>query len=139
MIWASIILSILGVFDAAYLTAEHYLNNSVYCPVGANCETVLNSKYSVFLGLPISLFGLVFYFSLLILFLVFFHTEKKIILKTAFTIALAGLLISIYFTYLQFFVLYAYCVYCLFSAANTAVIFFITARLLVFAKKQSII
>lgn len=123
MIYLIIILAILGIFDTSYLTAKHYLDQAVYCPVGKSCETVLNSAYSTFYGIPIALFGALFYFAILIFALIFFQTNKKFFLKIIFTISAPALLFSIWLVYLQLFIIKAICFYCVLSAINVLIIF----------------
>lgn len=131
-----IILSILGIFDASYLTAKHYLSQAVYCPVGKSCETVLNSSYSTLWGVPLALFGAFFYFTILILALLYLQNRRKIILQTLFSLTLPALIISITLTYLQFFTLYALCAYCIFSAFNILLLFASSGFLLFFKKNN---
>lgn len=129
MVWLTIILSIIGIFDASYLTAKHYLDQSVYCPVGKSCETVLNSAYSTIYGIPIALFGALFYLTVLCIALAFLYTEKRIFLKTFFVITIPALLASIYLVYLQLFVINAICTYCMVSAGNILILFIISVYL----------
>lgn len=140
LIWFLIILSILGVFDASYLTAKHYLDGAVYCPVGQNCETVLTSEYSTLYGIPVSLFGVFFYLAVLTLSLLYLETgsisftvNKKYFIKSVFFLSGTGLVISIYFFYLQWFVIKAFCFYCVVSAIDVLLIF--TASSFLFAKR----
>mgnify|MGYP001614475863 CR=1 FL=1 len=134
--WLIIILSILGIFDTSYLTAKHYLSQTVYCPVGKNCETVLNSVYSTFFGIPLALFGALFYFLILILTLLYLQNRHKIILQTIFSLTLPALIVSITLTYLQLFVLRAICVYCVFSAFNILLLSASSGFLLFFKKNN---
>lgn len=136
MILLIIILSILGIFDASYLTAKHYLSQAVYCPVGKSCETVLNSAYSTLWGMPLALFGTMLYFTILILALLYFQNRRKIILQIIFSLTLPALIVSITLTYLQFFVLYALCAYCLFSAVIILLLFVSNGFLLFFKKNN---
>ncbi len=123
IIYFLIILSILGVFDASYLTAKHYLDGAVYCPIGKSCETVLTSEYSTFYEIPVSLFGAFFYLAILILSLLCFETNKKRFIKTMFFLSGMGLAVSAYFFYLQLSVIKAFCFYCVISAIDTLLIF----------------
>lgn len=136
MVWFTIILSILGIFDAAYLTAKHYLDSSVYCPVGKSCETVLNSDYSVIFNIPLSLFGIFFYFTILILTLLYLQTEKRILIKIFFILSLLGFSFSVWLFYLQALVIKAYCFYCILSAINILILFAASSFLLFSQKNQ---
>lgn len=125
-----IILSIVGVFDASYLTAKHYLSQSIYCPVGQTCEIVLTSQYATLYGIPIALFGAIFYLTELMLALLYFETRKKIFLKIFFALSSFSLLASAYLVYLQLFVINAICFYCMVSAINILILFGVSLFLL---------
>ena len=126
LIWLVIILSILGIFDTAYLTAERYLNSPVYCPVGGNCDKVLSSSYAVIYGIPLAFFGLVFYLFVLILAMAYQLSGRGYLLKIFFVSALSALIFSGWLVYLQLFVINAICVYCVLSAINVTVLFIIS-------------
>lgn len=136
MVWLTIILSIFGIFDTAYLTAKHYLDSSVYCPVGKSCETVLNSGYSVIFNIPISLFGVFFYFTILILVLLYLQTEKRIFIKIFFALSVLGFIFSLWLFYLQALIIKAYCFYCILSAINILILLGISSFLLFSRKNQ---
>ncbi len=64
---AGVVLSVLGLGVAAYLTYEHYTGStSLACPAGSsggliNCAKVTTSPWSVEFGIPVSVLGLVFF------------------------------------------------------------------------------
>lgn len=143
LIWLVIVLSILGIFDTAYLTAERYLSSPVYCPIGGECDKVLTSPYATIYGVPLALFGLIFYFFILVLALgyqtcplKFFEkkfrraSNRAIILKIFFVLTLLAFIFSGWLVYLQLFVIKAICVYCVISAINVAALFIISIYLL---------
>jgi uncharacterized membrane protein len=59
----ALILAVIGLVDALYLTVTHYTNTPVACSDTGiiNCDAVLNSQYSVLLGLPFTVWGLIFF------------------------------------------------------------------------------
>jgi len=130
IIWLIVILSILGIFDTAYLTAERYLNSPVYCLVGGNCDKVLSSPYAVIYGIPLALFGLLFYFSVLIFAMIFQFSEtasrRRFILRLLFALTCLALIFSGWLVYLQLFVIKAICVYCVLSAINITALFLVS-------------
>lgn len=133
IIWLVIILAIIGIFDTAYLAAEHYLNSPVYCPIDGNCDKVLSSPYSKLFGIPLALFGLVFYFFVLILTMIFQLGKpeiQKIISKIFFIATLFALIFSGWLVYLQLFIIKAICIYCVISAGNILILFLISVYLL---------
>jgi uncharacterized membrane protein len=104
-----------GVAVAGYLTWAHYGSGSVVCPVGGGCETVQESEYAEIAGVPVAVLGLIGYVVLLAL-IVWDAPSARL---AAATLALVGLLFSIYLLIVQAFVIEAFCVWCL---ANDVVI-----------------
>lgn len=133
---ALLVIALLGFADATYLTAEHYKGEIPPCSIVTGCELVLTSSYSVFLGIPTALFGSIYYFLIALGAFVFF--EARIsgrasalhyrILKWTLLATVAGLLMSVWFTFVQVFILEAYCLYCL-GSALTSVLLFVVAML----------
>lgn len=123
-----LIAALIGLFDAFYLTNEHY-NGQLACGaqqyifgLPVDCGYVTQSHYSVFLGIPISLFGLLYYLSIVIILLYKDTIETKITKdKIKFDllfllITILGALFSTYLVILQFFILERICLYCMLSA-----------------------
>jgi len=115
------VIALLGFADAAYLTVEHYRNIIPPCTT-SGCETVLTSQYSVVLGLPVSILGAFFYLAMLIGAAIYLEAKlvsgevrptHLAILKWTFLGTVFGLLASIWFFYLQAFIIHAFCQYCL--------------------------
>jgi uncharacterized membrane protein len=62
--WATWGLSVIGLLLSAYLTYEHFTGNATLsCPAtGAiNCEKVTTSSWSEVFGIPVAVFGLIFF------------------------------------------------------------------------------
>ena len=57
---AGLVLAVLGIGIAGYLTYVHYAHTSPVCTTGG-CETVQKSKYAELGGIPVALLGLVAY------------------------------------------------------------------------------
>ncbi|HET7744008.1 MAG TPA: vitamin K epoxide reductase family protein [Gaiellaceae bacterium] len=109
------LIALAGAAVAGYLTAVHYGNTSLVCVRGGGCETVQSSSYSELAGIPVALLGLVAYATVLLL-LVWDSAGARL---AAATIALVGLVFSVYLLVLQLFVIDAICVWCV---ANDIVI-----------------
>lgn len=117
-----IIVAALGLADSIYLTIEHYMNAIPPCTI-SNCEIVLTSKYSLIFGVPVSLFGALYYAAVLVLGGLYINGDKKPrYIISAFLLTHIGLAASLYFTYIQAFVISAWCQYCLMSAASSTVL-----------------
>ena len=83
------------------------------CDPGKGCDVVNSSVYGSTLGIKNSVYG-IFIFSFMIV-LTLFHINKpnKHTRKVIHGAVILGSLIAIYFLYLQFFVIRAFCTYCL--------------------------
>lgn len=119
------ILSILGIFDAGYLAYEHFQNVIPPCTVGSysDCGKVLNSSYATVSGVPLAVIGVVQYAIVLLLIFAVLATKKRSFMYLLLIQTKIGFLGSLYFVYLQLFVLHAICLYCMFSAAISSVLF----------------
>lgn len=115
----SLILASIGLIDALYLTIIKLTNHSPFCVQGlGSCGAVTSSKYSEIYGIPISLFGMLAYLSIIltVIFIGRINILKEYGKYLLFGITLLGFLFSIYLTYLQAGVIHAFCPYCLLSA-----------------------
>jgi len=117
---AMIILFILGMIVALYLSyVETQAVKAVCGPVG-DCNAVQSSKYARLFGvLPIGVLGVLGYVGMLAAWLIGKSRWNKIanLARLAFFgMALFGVIFSIYLTYLEPFVIRAVCMWCLSSA-----------------------
>jgi uncharacterized membrane protein len=113
-----------GFIDATYLAVEHFKGQIPPCSLVSGCESVLSSSYSEFYGIPVSLFGSVFYFLILLgTSLYFFEGKKEIFLRFPLLLTPFGFLASLWFVYLQAFVIKSFCQYCLVSAFTSTALF----------------
>lgn len=134
-----LIMAVLGFADAAYLTIEHYRGVIPPCSVLQGCETVLTSSYSVIFGVPVSLMGGLYY--LLVAIGAFMYLESKhgkgeiaayhaSVLKWTLIITALGFGMSLWFVYIQLFVLHSICIYCMGSAITSIALFIIAIAML---------
>ena len=126
--WASIVVAVIGIIDALYLSYVKIAHQEVYCGGSGACDTVNNSPYAEFSGIPIAYLGLGAYIIILILLLLesrgdFWANYSPMIV---FGMTLAGMLYSIYLTYIELAVLHAICPYCVVSAIAITVLFILS-------------
>jgi uncharacterized membrane protein len=114
----------LGMVDALYLTVMRGVH--VPCSVTGGCNEVLTSPYSEVFGIPLSMIGLAFYFSVFCL-AVLDAFDVASLVKWIFWLALPAFVITLVLLYLQAFVILHFCQYCLASAAFVSTIFLISA------------
>ncbi|MBI4038037.1 vitamin K epoxide reductase family protein [Candidatus Daviesbacteria bacterium] len=114
---AIFILSLLGLFVSTFLAYEYSLNGPMTCPItGSGCDIVRSSIYANFLGIPIPYLGMAFYLTMAILSVFKSHyQERKLIFKAQFWFALAGVIFGVYLTFLEAFVIKAFCFWCVVS------------------------
>lgn len=126
IVMASILaLSLVGIADSLYLLYEH-LGHEVVCLTDSGCSIVDASPYSEILGVPVSGIGLAAYVSLCVLAAWGLRKPRgqaTWIPLGLFGISLTGLIYSVYLTYLELFVIYAVCSWCVVSAAVVSIIF----------------
>ncbi len=131
-----VLLSSLGFLDALFLSYEHFLGLIPPCTTGFQCDLVTSSSYSVVFGIPVPYLGLLYYLVLFIgslLILENKHINK--IIQLLFILSGIGFLGSLYFTYIQAFVLNAWCLYCIFSTITTTLFFALTT----YIKKKAVL
>jgi dihydroorotate dehydrogenase subfamily 2 len=123
-----IILALLGILDAGYLTWEHYNHVIPSCAIGSwfpDCGKVLTSPYSSLFGIPLALLGLIHYTVEFTILSIAFLQRKKWTRIVAVLLGTLGFFMSMYFVYLMAFVIGAFCKYCLASALISTCIFFV--------------
>lgn len=123
----SIVLSLIGALDSAYLSWVKVSHQEAFCGGSGECATVANSPYSEIFGIPIAFLGLAAY--LVIVGLHIFERRAEFWAQNAplliFGITLAGTIYSAYLTYLEIWVIYAICPYCVISAVIMALLMII--------------
>ena len=123
------VLALIGVLDAAYLSAYKLgIIGGLTCRLGS-CEQVQNSPQSALFGIPVSVLGLGAYLALLALAIVgvqpgFVHDRRIALAITA--ISAVGVLFSAYLTYVEARVIYMWCQYCVISAIIITLVFLLS-------------
>lgn len=117
-----LVVSAIGFIDATYLMVMHYIGNIPPCTIHG-CEIVLTSAQSRIVGIPVALLGSLYYVILLILSIAFLDSKKIAFIKCASYCTVIGFIASLYFVYLQLFVIKAICQYCMISAGASTTLF----------------
>jgi uncharacterized membrane protein len=124
---AAIVLAVVGLAVAGYLTYAHYDHARPVCGLGGDCVKVQTSEWSKLAGVPVALLGLLGYAAILATLLV----RSEAALLAGALIALAGFGFSAYLTYRELFTIHAICPWCVASAVLMTLLAFVTtARLL---------
>lgn len=120
------IFSLLGFAVSSFLLYEYSLAGPMFCPTGAGCDIVKNSPYSNFFGIPVPILGIGFYLMMAALSVVHSHDlPTKLIKKLQLFVAFLGVGFGVYLTYLEAFVIGAFCFWCVVSFIISLVILFL--------------
>ena len=125
ILFAAGVFALINLILSCYLAYEYFFPDpKAYCEINAvwSCLTVAASSYAVFLGLPVSVWGIGFYGLLFLgtIGAVFNFPFWKIIKKLRPGVVLGilrylsyfGILFSLYLTYAEIFEINAYCPFC---------------------------
>ena len=132
--WSIVSITCLGLIDAVYLAISHYrvytdIGYKSFCAVSKsiNCDTVSQSAFSILLGVPVPVWGIVGY----LLFLVLLFTtlrassDKNRLWPTLFILALCYSIYSIVLAVISMVYIRSYCIMCIASyAVNLTLLFF---------------
>lgn len=123
-----------GIAVSAFSLHHHFARSKTsFCDLGQsfNCDLVNRSPYSTFMGVPVALIGIVGYLAILALATVYRQkAETPVILVIA---AAAGTAFALYLTYLEAYVIQAWCILCLSSLTLICVITLLSVVNLKFA------
>ena len=117
-----------GLFITHLIHSKKKYGHLLVCPIGADCDPVIYSKYSQLFRIPLETVGAIYYTIIVLTYATFqvipnLHSPgAALVLLELTTVAL---LFSIYLTGIQAFVLKQWCTWCLFSAAICLIIFLI--------------
>lgn len=118
-----IVLSVIGIINTSYLsyhTIKKTLVKCIFFPPEW-CERVQHSEYSRTLGFPNSFAGFGMYSALLILSLLYSAGTLQVFWPIQ-AIVWIGFVFSMYFLFIQAFVIRAFCTWCVLSAIEFALL-----------------
>ncbi len=121
-----IFVSLAGLLLALYIHYKKQTRQVLVCPIGSDCDAVIHSEYSRFLGIPIEILGIFYYGGLSLSYGIFLMQPdlvSPLILFLVLGLSTLAFLFSLYLTFIQAFVLRQWCVWCLTSASFCLLIF----------------
>jgi vitamin-K-epoxide reductase (warfarin-sensitive) len=131
------VLAAVGMVDSSLALRNHYAKSETsFCELGQsfNCDIVNRSSYSVMMGIPVALIGILGYGGLLFLSTLWRNrAETPTLLAVA---AYAGLGFALYLTYIEGYILGTWCILCLASLALIVAIAALSSALLVKAMRN---
>lgn len=121
---AGLVVVLVGVGVASYLTYVHYAGLQPFCAGGGHgCERVQSSSYARLGGIPVALLGLAGYLAIAAALLA--PGERARLAAAA--LAVSGFGFSAYLTYLELFVIDAICQWCVGSAVLMTLLLIVSA------------
>lgn len=128
LLYSQIALAIIGLADSWYLAETAMTDTPLTCDIAGltGCNTVAQSPYSQLFGIPLGVYGVLFYALLFLLVLAIIKWPRAQLERYLFLLTLAGALASVVFIFIQVFLIQALCVYCLVSALITFISFGMT-------------
>lgn len=129
MIWYSIIIltvSFIGFWVAQKIAELKSKEETITCPVGFDCDSVLRSSYGKFFGIDNDRIGRYYYLAIASIYVlhIFIDVPQEFIFATLLASGLA-LLFSLYLIGVQLFALKKWCTWCLGSALINILLFVI--------------
>ena len=120
------LLALVGLFVAVYLWLHAIgIGGAIKCGASGGCEVVQTSRWAVFLGQPVALYGVFGYVVILIVALAGLRPAALVQRGwnvLLFGLATIGFVFTLYLTYLEVFVIHAICRWCVGSALIITVI-----------------
>jgi uncharacterized membrane protein len=135
----SLALAVIGIIIAAYLAVQNLQGEAGVCVGTHSCAKVQNSEYGKILGVPVSVPGLGMYLFLAlgsIAWLANIRGLRHTVTVLTFNLALLGLLFSGYLTYVEAFVIDAWCIYCIVSATLVSLLWLAWLAVLVMTARH---
>ena len=126
---AVFILGICGFFVAKHIFHHKHRQKPLVCPIRFDCNTVINSDYSRFFGIPVEILGMLYYGIIALAylaFLVFPQILPSTLAVVAVGISLVAFIFSLYLIWVQIFALRKGCSWCFVSAIISTLIFFLS-------------
>ena len=132
--WISIVLALLGVLVSIYMTIYKLTSNNAMCLGSGDCSTVNASPYSMVSGIPVALLGVLGYAAILGI-LALEARAGKFFKQNAtlgvFGLTVTGFVFTLYLVYIEIYVIYALCPFCITSQVTMTILFIISTIRLV--------
>lgn len=130
-----IVISLLGA--CGFLVARHIryhkkTGQTLVCPIKFDCNTVVNSDYSKFFGIPVEILGMIYYGLIFFTYLSFIFLANivpDVLVGLMIIVSHIALLFSLYLLFVQIFVLKKLCSWCIVSAVISTCIFILTIHI----------
>ena len=109
---AAIVVAVIGLGIATYLTIVHYAGGAPVCAIAHGCETVQKSDYSKLAGVPVAVLGMLGYIGILAALIRDDENSRSV----AAFLSILGFGFSAWLTYTEIALIDAICIWCVGSA-----------------------
>lgn len=123
------ILGFCGFFVALYIYKHKKKKTTpLICPMKFNCSKVIHSNYANFFGVPLEIYGIIYYIFIAIVYFYFSFVSISLLPFIFFLAFLSffAFVFSFYLIFIQIFILREGCFWCFISAFISIVIFILT-------------
>jgi uncharacterized membrane protein len=122
---AILFLAFCGLSDSIYLAQNEASNTPLVCNVDnlSGCNIVASSQYAYLFGFSLAEYGALFYALIFIVAALEIIVFDQLLRRILQGFSLIGILVSVYLTFLEIFVIHALCIYCIASAIIALAIF----------------
>lgn len=130
IVLAVILVALSGFILAYYIHQKKLSAQKTICPLGFNCNAVIHSGYSRFLGIPVEILGMLYYDSVAIIYLALLLMPQLMpVYTTLFVLVLTviAFFFSLYLAFVQIFKLKEGCTLCLLSTSFCIIIFILAS------------
>ncbi|MBS3902837.1 MAG: vitamin K epoxide reductase family protein [Anaplasmataceae bacterium] len=120
-----IIVAAIGFEIAYHISKTKKRGRPLVCPVGADCDSVVHSDYSKFLGYPVEGLGMLYYGFITAVYLVLTIAPSLGFQEVFYfvgVVSLGAFIFSLYLIFVQAFIIRAWCTWCLASAALSTIL-----------------
>ena len=118
-----------GFWVAWHIRDHKVKQNPLVCPIRFDCNTVVNSDYSKFFGVPVEVLGMIYYAFISFSYLSFIFLPNvlpNILIGFMIMLSVIAFVFSLYLIGVQVFILKKGCSWCFVSAAICILIFTLT-------------
>ena len=136
LVWGAVVLSFVGLANSFYLVQAHISGEPLNCSILNGCNVVAASPYSIVLGVPLASWGVLFYFGIFVVAATMLMVRVRVLSHFFVFVTGLGFLASLYFTYLQVYVIKAVCMYCVLSAILATVLLLIALLIIRMPKEK---
>ncbi len=125
-----LLLGFMGFLDATYLTVLGFSRQIPPCTATHGCESVLTSQFAYVGPIPIALFGVGFFITVMVIAIMLLQKNTLLLRRILLIITTLAFLAGMGLIYLQAFVIQAFCQYCLIAELIMTLLFILSAILM---------